>query len=113
MPLYLSSWRSQITPSEGSDKTDCQYIDQLDIDNDGGDEVITKQTHYESFDYASGNTIRSPNPGTRFTPVVVAAADEPGRLTRMPVEYASPRSSTDSMPVLLLTTVCVLCTPVL
>lgn len=50
--LTLTDLAVQHDVEDGSDKTDRQYIDQIDVDNDGQDEIITLATHYESTDYA-------------------------------------------------------------
>jgi hypothetical protein len=36
---------------DGSDKTEREYLDQLDINNDGLDEVVSSATHFESWSY--------------------------------------------------------------
>lgn len=50
--LTLADLKIQRDVDDGIDKTERKYIDQLDINNDGEDEVITSASHYESWDYA-------------------------------------------------------------
>jgi len=50
--LTLTDLEVQRDLEDGTDKAERQYVDQLDIDNDGADEIITSATHYESWSYA-------------------------------------------------------------
>ena len=49
--LTLSNLEVQNDLEDGTDKTEREYVDQLDIDNDASDEIITSATHYESWSY--------------------------------------------------------------
>ncbi len=49
--LTLANLEIQHDVGDGTDKTEREYIDQLDINNDGQDEVITSASHYESWSY--------------------------------------------------------------
>ena len=49
--LTLSNLEIQNDLEDGTDKTERVYVDQLDINNDGQDEIITSTTHYESWNY--------------------------------------------------------------
>ena len=49
--LTLADLEIQHDVEDGADKTEREYIDQLDMDNDGQDEVIASASHYESWSY--------------------------------------------------------------
>jgi hypothetical protein len=49
--LTLADLEIQHDVEDGVDKTERDYVDQLDINNDGVDEVITSAAHYESWSY--------------------------------------------------------------
>ena len=49
--LTLANLEIQHDIGDGTDKTEREFLDQLDIDNDGADEIITIATHYESYEY--------------------------------------------------------------
>jgi len=50
--LTLAKLEVQHDTEDGTDKSERYYIDQLDINNHGLDEVITGASHYESWSYA-------------------------------------------------------------
>ncbi len=50
--LTLANLEIQHNVEDGTDKTERTYVDQLDIDNDGQDEVITSASHSEAWSYA-------------------------------------------------------------
>jgi len=50
--LSLANLEIQHDVEDGVDKTEREYIDQLDINNDGVDEVIASAAHYEGWSYA-------------------------------------------------------------
>ncbi len=50
--LTLTNLEVQRDVQDGTDTTQREYIDQLDIDNDGLDEVVVLASHYESWSYA-------------------------------------------------------------
>jgi len=50
--LTLADLEIQHDVEDGTDKTERKYIDQLDMNNDGQDEVIASTSHYESRSYA-------------------------------------------------------------
>jgi hypothetical protein len=50
--LTLANLEIQHDVEDGTDKTEREYVDQLDIDSDGQDEVITSASHYEGWSYA-------------------------------------------------------------
>jgi hypothetical protein len=58
--LTLTSLTVQQDLEAGKDADDIEYIDQLDIDNDGQDEVITKSWGYESWGYTIWKKYRNP-----------------------------------------------------
>lgn len=49
--LTLADLDVQHDIEDGTDKTEREYVDQLDINNDGADEVVTSASHYESWSY--------------------------------------------------------------
>jgi len=49
--LTLANLQIQRDVQDGTDITEREYVDQLDLDNDGLDEVVTSETHYESWSY--------------------------------------------------------------
>jgi len=49
--LTLANLVVQRDLEDGTDKAERDYVDQLDIDGDGQDELITKTAHYESWGY--------------------------------------------------------------
>jgi hypothetical protein len=49
--LTLANLEVQHDLEDGTDKAEREYVDQLDINNDGRDEVITSTSHYESYAY--------------------------------------------------------------
>jgi hypothetical protein len=49
--LSLANLEIQHDVEDGVDKTEREYIDQLDINNDGVDEVIASAVHYEGWSY--------------------------------------------------------------
>lgn len=49
--LTLANLEIQHDVEDGTDKTEREYVDQLDINNDGQDEVVTSASHYESWSY--------------------------------------------------------------
>jgi hypothetical protein len=50
--LTLTDLEVQRDVEDGTDKTEREYLDQLDINNDGVDEVIASASHYESWTYS-------------------------------------------------------------
>jgi len=50
--LTLANLDIQCDVEDGTDRTEWEYIDQLDVDNNGIDELITSSSHYESWNYA-------------------------------------------------------------
>jgi hypothetical protein len=50
--LSLANLEIQHDVEDGVDKTELEYIDQLDINNDEVDEVIASAAHYEGWSYA-------------------------------------------------------------
>jgi hypothetical protein len=50
--LTLTNLEIQHDVGDGTDKTEREYVDQLDINNDGVDEVLTSASHYEGWSFA-------------------------------------------------------------
>lgn len=50
--LTLADLEIQHDVEDGVDRAEREYVDQLDINNDGVDEVITSASHYEGWSYA-------------------------------------------------------------
>jgi hypothetical protein len=50
--LTLTNLEIQHDIEDGTDKTEREYVDQLDINNDGVDEVLISASHYEGWSFA-------------------------------------------------------------
>lgn len=49
--LAISSYHVSKDPEDGTDNVEENFIDQLDLDADGVDEIVTISGYYESWDY--------------------------------------------------------------
>lgn len=50
--ILLTSYHEAKDPDDGVDRQEEKFLDQIDLDGDGVDEIVTLSGYYESWDYA-------------------------------------------------------------